>query len=81
MVRKIAALVVMISAFLVLAASASPFSVINPVTGECHQVLLPGAAFPGNWEVVSSTPADFPGPWNGHGHADDNSALGPVRCP
>jgi hypothetical protein len=81
MVRKIAALVVMIGAFLVLAASASPFSVINPVTGECHQVLLPGAAFPGNWEVVSSTPADFPGPWNGHGHADDNSALGPVRCP
>jgi hypothetical protein len=30
---------------------------------------------------VSSTPAEFPGPWNGHGHANDNSALGPVLCP
>jgi hypothetical protein len=79
--RKLAALVVAIGAFLVLAAPAAPLTVINPVTGECHQVLLPGAAFPGNWEVVSNTPADLPGPWNGHGHADDNSALGPVRCP
>jgi hypothetical protein len=78
--RKLAALVVAIGALLVLAAPASPFSVINPVTGECQQVLLPGAAFPGNWEVVSGTPAEFPGPWNGHGHANDNSALGPVRC-
>jgi len=22
-----------------------------------------------------------PGPWNGHGHANDNTALGPVICP
>jgi hypothetical protein len=78
---KIAALVTIVSAFFVFAAPASSLTVINPVTGECHQVLLPGAAFPGNWEVVSGTPADLPGPWNGHGHANDNSALGPVRCP
>jgi len=45
--------------------------------------IVPGATatFPGNWEVVSATPADGPGPWNGHGHANDNSALGPVLCP
>jgi hypothetical protein len=78
--RKLAALAVATGA-LVLAAPASSLTVINPVTGECLQVLLPGTAFPGNWEVVSDTPADFPGPWNGHGHASENSALGPVRCP
>jgi len=78
--RKIIGLVCVVAPF-VFTAPAAPFSVINPVTGECHQVLLPGDAFPGNWEVVSNTPADFPGPWNGHGDANDNSALGPVVCP
>jgi hypothetical protein len=67
---------------LIFAAPAFSFTVIHPVTGECMEVLTPGAAnFPGNWAVVSQTPAAFPGPWNGHGHANDNSALGPVRCP
>jgi hypothetical protein len=78
--RKLIALACVVAPF-VFAAPAAPFSVVNPVTGECHQVLLPGDAFPGKWEVVSNTPADFPGPWNGHGHANDNSALGPVVCP
>jgi hypothetical protein len=78
--RKIIALVCVVAP-LVFAAPADPFSIIHPVTGECHQVLLPGDAFPGNWEVVSNTPADLPGPWNGHGHANDNSAHGPVVCP
>jgi hypothetical protein len=55
---------------------------VNPVSGECRQVLIPGPdTFPGNWEVVSATPADGPGPWNGHGHANENTALGPVICP
>src|SRR4029453_13188602 len=54
---------------LVLAAPAFPFAVTNPVTGECREVLVPGAAFPGNWEIVSNTPAEFPGPWNGVFHS------------
>jgi hypothetical protein len=80
--KKLAALVVASGAALTCVASAYPFSVVNPVTGECRQVLVPGpTTFPGNWEVVSATPAAGPGPWNGHTHANDNSALGPVLCP
>jgi hypothetical protein len=81
--KRIAAVAVAAcGAFLVFAAPAVPFTVVNPVTGECRQVLVPGpTTFPGNWEVVSATPADGPGPWNGHGHANDSSALGPVLCP
>jgi hypothetical protein len=80
--KKIAAVMVACGAFFTLAAPALPFTIVNPVTGECRQVLIPGpATFPGNWEVVSATPADGPGPWNGHGHANDNTALGPVLCP
>jgi hypothetical protein len=80
--KKVAVLVASCGAFLTFVAPAFPFTVVNPVTGECHQVLVPGpATFPGNWEVVSATPAAGPGPWNGHGHANDNSALGPVLCP
>ena len=80
--KKIAALVLAFAALLTFAAPAFPFSVVNPVTGECRQVLVPGPdTFPGNWEVVSATPAAGPGPWNGHGLAIGNSALGPVICP
>jgi hypothetical protein len=80
--KKIAALVLASAALLTFVAPASPFTVVNPVTGECRQVLVPGPdTFPGNWEVVSATPAAGPGPWNGHGHANDNTALGPVLCP
>ena len=80
--KKIAAMVVACSALLTLVAPAFPFSVVNPKTGECRQILVPGPdTFPGNWEVVSNTPAAGPGPWNGHGHANDNTALGPVLCP
>jgi hypothetical protein len=80
--KKIAALVVALAGLLTFVAPALPFTVVNPLTGECRQVLVPGPdTFPGNWEVVSATPAAGPGPWNGHGHADDNSALGPVLCP
>jgi hypothetical protein len=80
--KKFAALVVALAALLTFAAPAFPFTVVNPVTGECRQVLVPGPdTFPGNWEVVSATPAAGPGPWNGHGSANDNSALGPVLCP
>jgi hypothetical protein len=81
--KKVAVLVVVAcGAFLTSVAPAFPFTVVNPVTGECRQILVPGpATFPGNWEVVSTTPAAGPGPWNGHGHANDSSALGPVLCP
>ena len=80
--KQLAVLVAVCGVFLTLAAPALPITVVNPVTGECRQILVPGPdTFPGNWEVVSATPADFPGPWNGHGHANDNSALGPVLCP
>jgi hypothetical protein len=80
--EELAALVVAFGAALTVVAPAFPFSVVNPVTGECRQVLVPGpATFPGNWEVVSATPAAGPGPWNGHGHANENTALGPVICP
>jgi hypothetical protein len=80
--KKIAVLVGTCCVFLTFATSASPFSVVHPVTGECRQILVPGeATFPGNWEVVSNTPAAGPGPWNGHGHANANTALGPVICP
>jgi hypothetical protein len=80
--RKIAALLVVSGALLVFAGPAQSFTVVNPVTGECRQVLVPGLdTFPGNWEVVSATPAAGPGPWNGHGHANENTALGPVICP
>lgn len=80
--KKLAALVVASGALLTFASPASPFTVVNPVTGECRQILVPGPdTFPGNWEVVSATPAAGPGPWNGHGHANGNTALGPVICP
>lgn len=80
--KKLAALVVASGALLTVAAPASPFTVVNPVSGACRQILVPGpATFPGNWMVVSATPAAGPGPWNGHGHANGNSALGPVICP
>jgi hypothetical protein len=80
--KRVAALVVACSAFLTFSAPALPFTVVHPVTGECRQILIPGPeSFPGNWEVVSATPAAFPGPWNGHGHANENTALGPVICP
>jgi hypothetical protein len=80
--KKIAATVVACGAVLRLAAPGLPVTVVNPVTGECRQILVPGpATFPGNWEVVSATPAAAPGPWNGHTHANDSSALGPVICP
>lgn len=82
MLRRIAALVLVSGACLTVAAPALPFTIVNPVTGECRQVLVPGPdTFPGNWEVVSATPAAGPGPWNGHGHANENTALGPVICP
>jgi hypothetical protein len=80
--KKVAALVVACCAFLTFSAPALPFTVVHPITGECRQVLIPGpTTFPGNWEVVSATPAAFPGPWNGHGNANQNAALGPVICP
>jgi hypothetical protein len=80
--KRVAALVVACGAVLSVAGSASAFSVVNPATGECRQILVPGAdTFPGNWEVVSNTPALGPGPWNGHTHANENTALGPVICP
>ena len=80
--RKTVAAVIASGAVFSLAGSASAFSVVNPVTGECRQILVPGPdTFPGNWEVVSNTPALGPGPWNGHTHADANTALGPVICP
>jgi hypothetical protein len=82
MKKKLTALVVAVSAVLALAGSALAFSIEHPKTGECRQVLVPGPdTFPGNWEVVSNTPAAGPGPWNGHGHANGNSAHGPVVCP
>jgi hypothetical protein len=82
MLKGIVALCLVCGAFFAFAAPAGAFSVVNPVSGECSQVLVPGPdTFPGNWEVVSATPADGPGPWNGHGHANENTALGPVICP
>lgn len=82
MLKRIAALCVVCGAFFVFAAPAGAFTVVHPVSGECRQVLVPGPdTFPGNWEVVSNTPAAGPGPWNGHGHANENTALGPVICP
>jgi hypothetical protein len=82
MLKRIAALVLVSGACLTVAPPALPFTIVNPVTGECSQVLVPGPdTFPGNWEVVSATPAAGPGPWNGHGHANENTALGPVICP
>jgi hypothetical protein len=80
--KRIAAVLAVAGASLVGAGPAQPFSVVHPVTGQCRQILVPGpATFPGNWEVVSNTPAAGPGPWNGHTHASENSALGPVICP
>jgi hypothetical protein len=82
MLKRSAALCVVCGAFFALAAPAGAFTVVHPVSGECRQVLVPGPdTFPGNWEVVSNTPAAGPGPWNGHGHANANTALGPVICP
>ena len=77
--KRIAALVGACGVFLIFAAPAAPFTVVHPVSEECRQILLP-ATFPGNFEVVSNTPAAGPGPWNGHGHANSNTALGPVDC-
>jgi hypothetical protein len=80
--KKLTVLVGACGAALALAAPALPFSVVHPVIGDCRQILVPGpTTFPGNWEVVSNTPAAGPGPWNGHGHANANTALGPVICP
>jgi hypothetical protein len=80
--KRAVALLVACSASLTFAGTAASFTVVNPVTGECQQVLVPGPdSFPGNWDAVSTTPAAAPGPWNGHTHASDNSALGPVICP
>jgi hypothetical protein len=80
--KNVAALAIACCSFLTLSAPALSFSVVHRVTGECRQVLIPGpTTFPGNWEVVSATPAAFPGAWNGHGHASENAALGPVICP
>ena len=80
--KTVAALVVACCAVLTFGAPAFGKTVVHPVTGECRQILIPGPeTFPGNWDAVSATPADFPGPWNGHGHANANSALGPVICP
>lgn len=82
MLKRIAALLVVCGALVAFAAPASAFTVVNPVSGECSQILVPGPdTFPGNWEVVSSTPAAGPGPWNGHTLANENTALGPVMCP
>jgi hypothetical protein len=82
MLKRIVALCVVCGAFLAFAGPAGAFTVVNPVRDECRQILIPGpATFPGNWEVVSDTPAAGPGPWNGHGHANENTALGPVICP
>ena len=79
--RKTVAAVIACGAVLSVAGSASAFSVVHPVTGQCRQILVPGpTTFPGNWEVVSNTPALGPGPWNGHMHANQNGALGPVIC-
>jgi hypothetical protein len=58
--KRIAALVLVCGASLTIAAPASAFTIVNPVTGECRQVLVPGP---------------------GHGHANENTALGPVICP
>jgi hypothetical protein len=80
--KKITALVVACGALLIFVAPAHPFSVVNPSTAECRQILVPGPdTVRGYWVVVSATPAAGPGPWNGHGHANDNTALGPVLCP
>jgi hypothetical protein len=80
--KKVAALLVAFGALLTFVTPALPFTVINPVTGECRQILVPGPdTFPGNWVVVSATPTAAPGPWNGHTLANNNSALGPVICP
>ncbi len=82
MLKGTAALGFVCGAVLSFAAPAGAFTVVHPVSGECRQVLIPGPeTFPGSWEVVSATPADGPGPWNGHGHANENTALGPVICP
>ena len=80
--KKVATMMVVCGALLTFVTPASSFTVVHPKTGECRQILVPGpTTFPGNWEVVSSTPAAGPGPWNGHGHANGNTALGPVLCP
>jgi hypothetical protein len=80
--KRVVALLVTCGALLTFAGAAASFSVVNPVTGQCRQVLVPGPdSFPGNWDAVSNTPAAAPGPWNGHTHANANSALGPVICP
>jgi hypothetical protein len=82
MPKKAAVLLAVGVSSFVLAGPAHGFSIVHPVTGECRQVLVPGPeTFPGNWEVVSNTPAAAPGPWNGHTNANASSALGPVICP
>jgi hypothetical protein len=82
MLKRFAALWVVCGALLLaFAAPAVAFTVEHPVSGECRQVLIPGpTTFPGNWEVVSNTPAEGPGPWNAHMLANENTALGPVIC-
>ena len=59
--RRLAGLVVVTGAFFMFAGPAQPFSVVHPVTGKCRQILIPGPdTFPGNWAVVSATPAAGP---------------------
>jgi hypothetical protein len=81
MLKRFAALWVVCGASLVFAAPAVAFTVVNPVSDECRQVLIPGAEFPGNFEVVDANPTEAPGPWNAHTTANENTALGPVICP
>jgi hypothetical protein len=81
MLKRFAALLVVCGAFLAFAAPAGAFTVVNPVSDECRQVLIPGDAFPGNFEVVDANPTEAPGPWNAHTTVPDNAALGPVICP
>jgi hypothetical protein len=75
MVKRIAALLVVCGAFLAFAAPAAGFAVVHPVREECRQVLIPGAAFPGNFEVVDANPTEAPGPWNAHTTVPEHTAL------
>lgn len=78
---RIATLAAAIGASLAMAGPALSFAVTNPHTGACREVLLPGPTFPGNWDVVSSNAAQYPGPWNGVFRSSDSAAISGVRCP
>lgn len=79
--RRLAIIAVTLGASLAVAAPAFSFAITNPSTGVCSVVMLPGASFPGNWDVVSGNAADYPGPWNGVFQSNDSSAITGVRCP